>query len=44
MGTIKIIKGEATAEEISAIEKALSQGQSQLINNSNYGKTEIIRD
>jgi hypothetical protein len=44
MGTIKIIKGEATAEEIAAIEKALSQRQSQLINNSNYGKTEIIRD
>ena len=44
MGTIKIIKGEATVEEITAIEKALSHRQSQLINNSNYGKTEIIRD
>ncbi len=44
MGTIKIIKGEATVEEIAAIERALSQRQSQLINNRNYGKTEIIRD
>ena len=44
MGTVKIIKGEATVEEIAAIEMALSQRKSQLINESNYGKTEIIRD
>lgn len=48
MGTVKIIKGEATVEEIAAIETALCQRKyqrkSQLINDNNYGKTEIIRD
>lgn len=44
MDAIRIIKGEATVEEIAAVEKALSKRKSQLINDSNYGKAEIIRD
>jgi hypothetical protein len=40
MSTIKIIKGEATAEEISAIEKALTKRHSELSKSSSYGKVE----
>lgn len=40
MSTIKITKGEATAAEIAAIEKALSKRHSELPKSSNYGKVE----
>jgi len=40
MSNIKIIKGEPTVAEITAIEKALSKRQSKLAKSSSYGKTE----
>ncbi len=40
MSEIKIIKGEATIEEIAAIEKALAQRQLVLSKDNSYGKVE----
>jgi hypothetical protein len=40
MSAIKIIKGEATVAEISAIETALAKRQSELSKSSSYGKME----
>jgi hypothetical protein len=40
MSAIKIMKGEATVEEISAIEKALAKRQPKISKSSSYGKME----
>ena len=40
MSDIKILKGEATIEEISAIEKALANRQSVISKGNSYGKVE----
>ena len=40
MSEIKIIKGEATIEEIAAIEKALAKRQLVLSKDNIYGKVE----
>jgi len=40
MSAIKIIKGEATLEEIAAIEKALAKRQPELGKSNTYGKME----
>ena len=40
MSEIKIIKGEATIEEIAAIEKALAKVQLVLSKDNSYGKVE----
>lgn len=40
MSAIKIIKGEATIEEIALIEKALTKRQSELSKGNSYGKME----
>ncbi len=40
MSAIKIIKGEATIEEIATIEKALANRKSENIKSNSYGKME----
>ncbi len=40
MSEIKIIKGEATIEEIAVIEKALAKRQLVLSKSNSYGKVE----
>ena len=40
MSDIKILKGEATIEEIAAIEKALANRQLVLSKGNSYGKVE----